>query len=200
MSLINSNRLKGSDAINRARQLMSLNESVQPSVNRRGFMDVKQGSDNYVYAIVKESAKYFIKKAKLSENIHHSEFDYVNGESSKTNFMFEGYNLALKSLNNITIALNESFGRAEKMPFEIDFSERKMPEDEMDFIALGDDIEIVDETEDDYDQHGHIEFEDDDDIFAEDRLVSKFEQTENSMFEALDALDDIVEEGLKKKN
>lgn len=200
MSLTNSNSLKGSDAINRARQLMSLNENVQPKTSTRGIVLTKAGSDNNVYAIVKESSKFFIKKAPLNETIHHSDFDYVNGEASKTNFMFEGYNLALKSFNNIMIALNENFGRKEANNFEIDYSDKETVE-EADMVALGDDIEFVVEDEnDDYGTTGHIEFEDDVEIFGDDEAVSVFEKTENKMFEALDQLSEIVEEGLKKKN
>lgn len=72
---------------------------------------IKLGPDNNVYAIVKDKAKYWIKKAANSETLTESSFDYLYGlqNQSKANG-FTTYGSALKSLNLIFKDLHEQNG------------------------------------------------------------------------------------------
>lgn len=193
MNLNKNNGYKGSDAINRARQLMQLNENVEPTVNKRGFVLVKKGADNKVYAIVKESSKYFLKSAPLTENVHFSHFNYVNGETSKRNFMFESYTKAVNSINNELIALCEEFGGSTNDLYnsdvDVDFSD-----------VVVNEVEIhEDENNDDQLLEFDIDDENENVIFGDDLESESITEFENKVLESLQDLSDLLEEGIKKK-
>ena len=191
MNLNKNNGYKGSDAINRAKQLMQLNENAEPTVNKRGFVLVKKGADNKAYAIVKESSKYFLKSAPLTEGVHFSQFDYINGETSKRNFMYESYTKAVSSINNALIALCEEYGGSNtdlyNSDVEVDFSDVVVKENEL-------------EIEDDQ----LLEFEIEDDnaeiIFGDDVELDAINEVEFKLLESLSDISDILDEGLRILN
>lgn len=182
------NNLNGYDAINRAKALM--NESVQAenTTERKGFSLVKKGADGNTYAIVKENAKYFIKKANGSSALVHSDFNYLMGESRKSSAMFESFAKATNTLNNILIGLNEmndsNCGNNNLLTSDTEVKEDTVEEE----AFMGDDLELQEEG-------NEFEFNINEMIYEENPL----DEMENECMIKLDEMTSFLQESINEK-
>lgn len=207
MNMNNTNSLKGVDSINRAMELMNLNESKSNKIDTKGVEVVKVGGDNMVYAIVRESNNFYIKRTPLTENVNVHDLEYLSGEARKNQNKFSSLPNAQKTLGLKLGNLNNEYGtkhnyeNMQSNDIELDYStpsiEEEMPirfsgevlNDELDFEVEDDSIDM--------DNHNDIEMEDD--LFAEDDVMDFYQDFDNSIESRLARIEEILGEGLKKK-
>lgn len=143
--MINRNQMSKSEMTSKIKSLMNINESSQSKSNH-GFELVKKGADGNAYAIVKENHEYFIKKAKIKENLNYSDFNYIGGLANKRSFVFESFSKATQSLNLRLMDLNENFGFVDSGEFNLFKNDMEVSEVPP-MVSLGDDIEMVPEED-----------------------------------------------------
>lgn len=138
----NRNQMSKSEMTSKIKSLMNINEATQ-NKSSHGFELVKKGADGNAYAIVRENHEYFIKKAKIKENLSYSDFNYIGGLPNKRSFVFESFSKATQSLNLRLMDLNENFGYEDSGEFNLFKNDMEIQEVPM--LSLGDDIEMAPE-------------------------------------------------------
>jgi hypothetical protein len=108
--IIKPTGLKGSEILNRTKELMGI-KPINESVNDRYDIELtKIGPDNKAYAIVRENHEYFIKVSDRTENLIAEDFKYIGGLKNKKSEAYPTYAKAIKQLNLKFISLNEAHG------------------------------------------------------------------------------------------
>jgi hypothetical protein len=102
--------LKGNEAINHIREMMSKIEPEQVKINNSVIELVKTGADNKAYAIVRENHNYFIKVANAKENLVAEDFKYAGGLKNPNEEKYPTYAKAAKRLNAKLISIAEAYG------------------------------------------------------------------------------------------
>lgn len=110
---VKTNTLKGKEKSQRVMDLMGkLDESVGENKGSKVEL-TKEGPDGNVYAIVRESHRYYIKKGQKDQetgSITESDLHYIGGLQNKNEYAYPSYSKALKQLNFKFHNLNESYG------------------------------------------------------------------------------------------
>lgn len=140
--MTNRNQMSKSEMTSKIKSLMNINEEPK-NTSTHGFELVKKGADGNAYAIVRENHEYFIKKAKIKENLNYSDFNYIGGLPNKRSFVFESFSKATQSLNLRLMDLNENFGYEDSGEFNL--FKNDMQIQEVPILSLGDDIEMAPE-------------------------------------------------------
>jgi hypothetical protein len=109
-NIIRPTGLKGSEKINRMRELMGqapINENVKRSVVEL----TKEGPDGKIYAVVRENHEYYIKVSENKSNLVTEDFNYIGGLQNKKDKAYPSYAKAIKQLNLKFMSLNEAIGK-----------------------------------------------------------------------------------------
>jgi hypothetical protein len=138
-------QMSRSEASNRMKNLMGLNEEAQTK-STHGFELVKKAPDGNAYAIVRENHEYFLKRAKIKENLTYNDFNYIGGLPNKRKFVFESFSKATQSLNLRLLDLNENFGVGFAED-ENNFFKSDLDVAEESMVTLGGDMEFMPEED-----------------------------------------------------
>ena len=113
---IGSERLRGQEFVDRMKVLSGVKEVINESIiEPPTLLESKKLSDGKSYGILKENSKFFIKVGtgkKTKEELHESDFVYINGEQNKLQYRYNSLAKAQKQLNFIQKSLNETYAFA----------------------------------------------------------------------------------------
>ena len=115
--------LKGNEALDHIREMMSKIEPEQVKINNSVIELVKTGADNKAYAIVRENHNYFIKVANAKENLTVEDFKYAGGLKNPNEEKYPSYAKATKRLNAKLISIAEAYG--DERPINVLMNEAK---------------------------------------------------------------------------
>jgi hypothetical protein len=111
-NIIKPTGLKGTEALNRVRELMNLQPITEATKSSSVVELSKLGPDGKVYGIVREKHEFYIKVAENKQTLINEDFKYIGGLQNKKSNAYPTYAEALKKLNLKFISINESLGKS----------------------------------------------------------------------------------------